>query len=306
MTTAALLSVALLLDAVLGEPGWLWSRLPHPAVLMGRAVGALDRWLNRGEARVLKGALAVAVLALGALTLGQILAWLGPVAEILAAAVLLAQRSLVEHVSAVAAGLDRSLQTGREMVARIVSRDTADMDAPRIARSAIESAAENLSDGVIAPAFWFLILGSPGLILYKVINTADSMIGYRNPRYEQFGKVAARADDLMNLIPARLTGLLIAVFTGQTRHWRGIVADARRHKSPNAGWPEAATARALDVALAGPRSYDGQMRELPWVNGGGRRHIGAADIRAAVRLLWRVWLVFLLLILACALLLPLW
>ncbi|TDK46764.1 adenosylcobinamide-phosphate synthase CbiB [Antarcticimicrobium luteum] len=305
MSTAALLAAALLLDAMLGEPAWLWSRLPHPAVLMGRAVAALDHWLNRDEARGIKGALALALLALGALTLGQIIGWLGPVADLLTAAVLLAQRSLAEHVRAVAGGLRQSLPAGREMVARIVSRDTRDMDAPQIARAAIESAAENLSDGVIAPAFWFLILGTPGLILYKAVNTADSMIGYRTPRYEAFGKAAARADDLMNLIPARLTGLLIALFTGQMRRWSGIVADARRHKSPNAGWPEAAMARALDVSLAGPRSYDGRMRDLPWVNRAGRRRIGAAEIEAATRLLWRVWMIFLLLIVACALLLPL-
>ncbi len=306
MSTAALLAAALILDGLLGEPNWLWSRLPHPAVLIGRVVAALDRWLNRGEARVIKGALALALLALGALTLGQLIAGLGPVAEILVAAILLAQRALVEHVRAVATGLRQSLQAGRDMVARIVSRDTRDMDEARVARAAIESAAENLSDGVIAPAFWFLILGCPGLILYKAINTADSMIGYRNPRYEQFGKAAARADDLLNLIPARLTGLLIALFTGQMRHWSKITADARRHRSPNAGWPEAAMARALDVALAGPRSYDGQMRDLPWVNRTGRQRIGAAQIEAAARLLWRVWLVFLLLVVACALLLPLW
>ncbi len=306
MSTAALLALALILDAALGEPDWLWSRIPHPAVLMGRAVAALDRMLNRGEARALKGALAVAVLALAALTLGELIARLGPVAEGLTAAVLLAQRSLVQHVRAVADGLAESLQAGRDKVAWIVSRDTGDMDASQVARAAIESAAENLSDGVIAPAFWFLVLGTPGLILYKVINTADSMIGYRTARYEQFGKTAARADDLLNLIPARLTGLLIAVFTGQTGHWRAIAADARRHKSPNAGWPEAAMARALDVALAGPRSYDGQMRALPWVNGSGRRNIGAAEVLAATRLLWRVWLVFLAVIVACALLLPLW
>lgn len=306
MSTAALLVVALLLDAALGEPEWLWSRLPHPAVLMGRAVATLDRWLNRGAARVAKGALALALLALGALLLGAAIAWAGPVAEAIAAAILLAQRSLTDHVRAVALGLTASLQDGRDMVARIVSRDTRNMDEAQVARAAIESAAENFSDGVIAPAFWFLILGIPGLILYKTVNTADSMIGYRNARYEQFGKAAARADDLMNLIPARLTGLMIAVFTGQMGDWRAIVADARRHKSPNAGWPEAATARALDVALAGPRSYDGQMRALPWVYGSGHRNIGAAEIRAATRLLWRVWLVFLLLVVACALLLPLW
>ena len=306
MTTAALLAVALVLDALLGEPDWLWRRLPHPAVLMGRAVSVLDRLLNRGTGRVLKGALAIALLALGALTLGEGLARLGPVAEVLAAAVLLAQRALAQHVQAVADGLRSSLGEGRRMVARIVSRDTGAMDESQVARAAIESAAENLSDGVIAPAFWFLVLGSPGLVLYKVINTADSMIGYRNARYESFGKAAARADDLMNLIPARLTGVLIAVFTGQMREWRAIAADARRHRSPNAGWPEAAAARALDVALAGPRSYDGRMRDLPWVNPTGRKRIGPGQVAAAARLLWRVWLVFLLLTVACALLLPLW
>jgi adenosylcobinamide-phosphate synthase len=157
---------------------------------------------------------------------------------------------------------------------------------------------------VIAPAFWFLIGGLPGLLLYKAVNTADSMIGYRNARYEQFGWAAARLDDLLNLIPARLTGLTIAALSGQLRAWPAIIADARRHRSPNAGWPEAAMARALNVALAGPRSYDGQMRDLAWVNGDARREIGPDDIDAAVAMLWRVWAttltVTLALVIACA------
>jgi len=305
VTTAAMLALAMVIDAFLGEPNWLWSRLPHPAVLMGRAVSLLDRLLNRGGAKVLKGALAAAILALGALTLGEMLSRLGWVVEILCAAILLAQRSLADHVAAVARGLRLSLPQGRAMVARIVSRDTAQMSETQVARAAIESAAENLSDGVIAPAFWFLILGLPGLMLYKAINTADSMIGYRNARYEEFGKVAARADDLLNLIPARLTGLLIAALTGQLSRWSEIAADARRHKSPNAGWPEAAMARALNVALAGPRSYHGALRDLPWVNGAGRHQIVPAQIDAAVGLLWRVWLGSLGLVIACALVLPL-
>lgn len=306
MSAAALLSLAMALDAALGEPDWLWSRVPHPAVLMGRAVGALDRALNHGEGRIIKGLIALFVLALGALLIGALLSALGPVAEVICAAILLAQRSLVDHVSAVAHGLNQSLDEGRTMVARIVSRDTTAMDAPQVARAAIESAAENLSDGVVAPAFWFLLLGLPGLLLYKCVNTADSMIGYRTPKYEKFGKAAARADDLMNLIPARLTGLLIAVLTGQFTRWAEIAADARRHKSPNAGWPEAAMARALDVSLAGPRSYDGQMRDLPWVNGDGRHQIGATEIHAASGLLWRVWQAGFGLIVASALLLWLW
>ncbi|OWU81090.1 adenosylcobinamide-phosphate synthase CbiB [Phaeobacter sp. 22II1-1F12B] len=289
MSTAALLSLALLLDGALGEPQWLWSRLPHPAVLMGRAVGWLDRTLNSGRARRAKGVLALAVLVTGAIFLGLVLSGLGDVITVLIAAILLAQRSLCDHVADVARGLRISLDEGRSMVARIVSRDTSGMDAPRIARSAIESGAENLSDGVIAPAFWFLIAGLPGLLAYKIVNTADSMIGYRNPRYESFGWAAARFDDLMNWIPARLTGFIIAALSGGLGDWSAITRDARQHRSPNAGWPEAAMARALNVALAGPRSYDGVMRDLPWVNGDGRRDIGASDVDDSVRMLWKVW-----------------
>ncbi|AVO36824.1 adenosylcobinamide-phosphate synthase CbiB [Pukyongiella litopenaei] len=289
MTHAMLLAAALILDALAGEPGWLWSRLPHPAVLMGRAVGRLDRTLNRGAHRRLAGVLALVLLAGGAGLLGAGLQLAGPAVEIAIAAVLLAQKSLVQHVRAVANALRQSLPEARRAVAMIVGRDCRDMDAPRIARAAIESAAENLSDGVIAPAFWFLIAGLPGLLVYKAVNTADSMIGYRTDRYRDFGWAAARSDDLLNLLPARLTGLMIATLSGGLRHWSDIVTDARAHRSPNAGWPEAAMARALNVALAGPRSYDGQMRDLAWVNGAARQEIGADDIDAAVTVLWRVW-----------------
>ena len=163
------------------------------------------------------------------------------------------------------------------------------MDGPAIARSAIESAAENLSDGVVAPAFWYLVLGLPGLLLYKITNTADSMIGYRTPRHEAFGWAAARLDDVLNWIPARLTALLIALPHGVLRDWPAIARDARRHRSPNAGWPEAAMARALDIALAGPRSYDGRLTDFPWVHPEGNRNPGPERIDAAVAVLWRAW-----------------
>ena len=176
-TPFVILALAMGLDAWLGEPDWLWSRLPHPAVLMGRAVAALDRWLNTGAARRAKGIAALALLIAAAGSLGWLLTLGGPLVVVPAAAILLAQRSLVDHVRAVADGLRIGIPDGRAAVAMIVSRDTADMDAPRIARSAIESAAENLSDGVIAPAFWLLVGGLPGLLIYKVVNTADSMIG---------------------------------------------------------------------------------------------------------------------------------
>lgn len=294
------LVLALLLDAALGEPRWLWSRLTHPAVLMGRLVNWLDRGLNAGSARRGRGILAVALLVATAIGLGLLLGLLGPVVEILCVAILLAQRSLVQHVQAVGDALRLSVADGRVAVSRIVSRDCNAMTRSQVSRSAIESAAENLSDGVIAPAFWFLVAGLPGLLLYKVINTADSMIGYRTPRHAAFGWASARLDDLLNLIPARLTCLMIASLSGQLRSWPAILRDARNHRSPNAGWPEAAMARALGIALAGPRSYDGQMQPLAWVNGSARKTIGPEDIDATVAMLWKVWGVTLLIAVAYA------
>jgi adenosylcobinamide-phosphate synthase len=289
MNTAALLALALLLDAALGEPEWLWSRLPHPAVLMGRAVAAFDRKLNTGRHGVVAGILALSVLMAGAYGIGWVLSQFGNIVEIVIAAILLAQRSLVQHVAAVAQGLRLSVQEGRRAVAMIVSRDTATMDPSAVARSAIESAAENLSDGVVAPAFWFLVGGLPALMVYKIVNTADSMIGYRTPKYERFGKAAARMDDALNLIPARLTSLLIALPSRVLHQWRRIMRDARLHRSPNAGWPEAAMARAIGVALAGPRAYDGVMQDFPWVGEAGATTLGAAQIDAAIVKLWQAW-----------------
>lgn len=286
--TALFLLLAMLLDAALGEPERIWSRVPHPAVVMGKGIGWLDRRFNTGTARRAKGFLCVLVLIAASLVAGLALRALGPVAEILCAAVLLAQRSLVDHVAAVARGLRQSTQDGRATVAMIVSRDTSAMDDSQIARAAIESAAENLSDGVVAPAFWFLLAGTPGIVVYKCINTADSMIGYRTERYLEFGWAAARLDDVLNFIPARLTALLIAAVAG-CRNLRAVASDAGLHRSPNAGWPEAALARSLEIALAGPRSYDGKMRDYPWVNPNGRRHLNSVDIDASISILWRAW-----------------
>lgn len=296
------LILAMLLDAWAGEPRWLWSRAPHPAVLMGRLIGWADARFNRGAARRLKGVAVMVVLGLGALGLGAALAALGPVVEVIVAAILIAQRSLVEHVLAVADGLRQGLPQGRAAVAMIVSRDTGAMDESAVARAAIESAAENMSDGVVAPLFWFAVGGLPGLLLYKITNTADSMIGYRTPRHEAFGWAAARFDDLLNLLPARGTAVLIAVTQSVWRDWRGIVADAGLHRSPNAGWPEAAMARALGIALSGPRAYDGRMQEFPFVNAVGRKPLLAQDIEAAVRVLWAVWVAVLCLGVGLALL----
>jgi adenosylcobinamide-phosphate synthase len=288
---AALLAAALALDAIFGEPRWLWQRLPHPAVVMGRAVGWLDRRLNRGENRRAAGVLAAGALVAGGLATGWLVAALpgGPVWELLLAAILLAQKSLVQHVADVAQALRLSVADGRRAVARIVGRDTATMQTPEVARAAIESAAENLSDGVIAPAFWFLIGGLPGMLAYKAVNTADSMIGYRTERYRDFGWAAARLDDVLNWVPARLTALCIAAAHLAPGAWVVIRRDAKLHRSPNAGWPEAAMAAILGIALSGPRSYEGALRDYPFVNPDGRRDIGAAEIDAAVAALWRSW-----------------
>ena len=294
MSTPLVLSVALMLDAVLGEPRWLWQRLPHPAVLMGQLVAALDQRMNRPTSGRGAGILALLCLVTVAGSTGYALSMLGAVVECVLVAILLAQRSLVDHVAAVATALQTSLEEGRRTVAMIVSRDTAQMDEPAIVRAAYESAAENLSDGVIAPAFWFLIGGLPGILIYKMVNTADSMIGYRTPRYAAFGWAAARFDDLLNWLPARMTAVFIVVAYGRFGDWPAIVADAKRHKSPNAGWPEAAAARALDIALAGPRVYDGKKQDLAWVNAEGRQTVSGTEISSVIKLLWICWAIVLL------------
>jgi adenosylcobinamide-phosphate synthase len=285
-----ILILSMLLDAAFGEPKAIWDRLPHPAVLMGRLVGWCDRRFNTGARRKAKGVAVAAGLVAVGLVLGSLIESLPDhgLFELLTLAILIAQKSLVDHVRAVAQGLRRSLAEGRQAVAMIVGRDTAEMTGPDVARAAIESAAENLSDGVVAPIFWYLLFGLPGILAYKLVNTADSMIGHLTPRYAEFGWASARLDDVLNLIPARLTALLIAL----THGWLDpapILRDAPKHRSPNAGWPESALAPVLNVALSGPRSYNGVRKHYPWVWPEGRRDPGPDDIDAAADALWRVW-----------------
>lgn len=301
MSSGAILAAALLLDAALGEPRWLWNRVPHPAVLMGRVISYGDELFNRGPSKRLNGIALMVGLCIGAIIIGTVLEAFGSVVEVIVLAILLAHRSLVDHVAYVAQSLRLSVGDGRHAVAMIVGRDTTDMDETAVSRAAIESGAENFSDGVIAPAFWFLIAGLPGLLIYKITNTADSMIGYRTPRHQAFGWAAARFDDLLNLIPARLTAALIAVSFGIRGQWRAIRADARLHRSPNAGWPEAAFSRALGIALSGPRSYDGHMRDYPFVNPAGHRQLTATHIETACSGLWRSWALALTLVVLIAL-----
>jgi len=204
----------------------------------------------------------------------------------------LAHRSLVDHVSDVAKSLSKSLEAGRETVALIVGRDTSQMDAAAVSRAAIESAAENLSDGVIAPAFWFALAGFPGLLIYKAVNTSDSMIGYLTPKHAEFGWAAAKMDDVLNFVPARLTAVMIMAVQNKLGAFHSIRSDAKRHRSPNAGWPEAAMAVSLNVSLSGPRVYNGLNEDHPFVHPDGQRSIGSDDIMRSVAVLWRVWGLF--------------
>ena len=267
---------------------------------IGALIGAFERRWNRAtvppELRRMLGiaALLLVVGIVGAVAFiierGLLMLPFGLIAAGVVGSTLLAQRSLHDHVRRVADALEqRGLAGGREAVSHIVGRDTSSLDEAGVARAAIESLAENFSDGVVAPAFWMIIAGLPGAAIYKAVNTADSMIGHRSPRYQAFGWAAARLDDLINLPASRLSALLITAAAAVTKGasasaaWRAVRRDARRHRSPNAGYPEAAIAGALGLALAGPRSYDG-VRVDDAVMGDGRREAKVADIRAALEL----------------------
>jgi adenosylcobinamide-phosphate synthase len=296
-----ILLLAIAFDAILGDPPWLYRALPHPVVILGRGIDWLDRRLNRetaaNVARRGAGALAVLILVGAAVATGWILSAafarlpFGWVLEGLAMSSLVAQKSLYDHVAAVARGLEQGgLEGGRKAVSLIVGRDPESLDDAGVARAAIESLAENFSDGVVAPLFWAALFGLPGLLAYKAVNTADSMIGHRTPRHEAFGWAAARLDDLVNLVPARLAGLLIvaaALMLPGARAGKALHAmrrDAPKHRSPNAGWQEAAMAGALGLAIAGPRRYGGRTVEDAWMGAGGRTEATAEDIRRALRL----------------------
>ena len=297
----ALALAALAVDAVVGDPPALYRRVPHPVAVLGKGVEALEARLNdpavSDTRRVVRGGLVVALAALAAAGTGVLVHALataapapaGAALEAAAASVLVAYRGLRDHVREVACGLDTGLVEARAAVAHVVGRDPASLDGPGVARAAVESLAENFADGVVAPLFWYVLLGLPGLLAYKALNTLDSMIGHRDPRYRRFGQIAARADDAASWVPSRLAaallaGAALAVPGARARGaLRAAFRDARRHRSVNAGWPEAAMAGALGFALAGPRRYGGRTVEDAWM-GDGRRDLGTDDLRAALRL----------------------
>jgi adenosylcobinamide-phosphate synthase len=298
--SVALALLAMLVELAFGYPERVAGAIGHPAIWIGRLIDTLDRSFNRDggtpERRRFAGivALAIVLAIVGLIALGLQRELLRVPYGILIAAVLsstlIAQRSLHAHVAAVAAALDmEGLAAGRRAVSHIVGRDVAALDVAGVARAAIESLAENFSDAVVAPVLWMAIAGLPGAALYKAINTADSMIGHRTPRHLAFGWAAARLDDLVNLPASRLTALVLVAAAALDRTasaaqaWRSVRRDAARHRSPNAGYPEAAMAGALGLALTGPRVYGGVPIEDP-IMGAGRRDADAGDIRRALAL----------------------
>nr|WP_249803302.1 adenosylcobinamide-phosphate synthase CbiB [Bradyrhizobium sp. 35] len=283
------MAVAMMVDALLGWPLWLFARIGHPVTWLGGLISAIDTSWNRPSdppafrrAAGLAGALVVIALAVALGWVLQSLLPLGLIQLVLVGVLawpLIALRSLHDHVVAVAnptrAG---DIAAAREAVSRIVGRDPATLDEAGVARAAIESLAENASDGIVAPVFWGALFGLPGILGYKAINTLDSMIGHRNERHEAFGWAAARIDDVANFIPARLTGFLFVLLAPRRSEALSCMTrDARRHRSPNAGWPEAAMAGALGVRLSGPRIYHGSITNELWLNEAARDPL-AADI----------------------------
>lgn len=295
------LVLALLLDRIIGDPEWIWARVPHPVVLFGKAIAYFDMRLNlerlTARKRRRNGVIAIVALLVLSIATGLVLHWFFALfgiarilLEIACVAVFLAQKSLADHVGAVATALRADgLSGGRAAVSRIVGRDPETLDEPAVCRAAIESLAENFSDGVVAPALWFAIFGLPGLFFYKMLNTADSMIGHKSEKYIDFGWASARLDDIANWPAARLSILLIAAGAWIRRGMaacrqaiRVAIRDGGLHRSPNSGRPEAAMAGALDVQLAGPRIYSGEVVREPMINGNGRDIATIQDVEDGI------------------------
>jgi len=304
-TTLIILVAALGVEALFGYPQRVYKLIGHPVTWIGALISKLDRDLNRDDesraARKASGVLALIVLvaiSAGLAWIAQITlasTWLGNIALVLIASTMFASRSLYDHVRDVALALrNEGLDAGRTMVGRIVGRNPETLDEHGVARAAIESLAENASDGITAPVIWFALLGLPGLAAYKAINTADSMIGHRTPRHEAFGWAAARLDDLVNLPASRLTGFLFALAArfipngSMDNAFRAMRRDAHRHRSPNAGWPESAMAGALGLKLNGPKTYGATHVEDAYM-GDGRREATTDDIERALRLACIAW-----------------
>ena len=303
MTNAIALLIGWLLDLVLGDP----QRLPHPIVWFGKTIAFCEHRLNRGSHRRLKGALvAVALIALVFVVacllrslLSHLSLFLAIFFDVIVVFYCLAGTTLIREVRQVFRAVDRSLQEGRAQVARIVGRDTSELSAQEVRTAALETLAENLSDGVVAPLFWFALLGTPGMLAYKMVNTLDSMIGYRTERYRDFGCWAARIDDAANYIPARLTALLMVIVAiPRPSLLRFVWRNSRNHASPNSGWPEAALAGILDCRFGGPHTYFGQLFDKPYI-GENDRQLTTADMQKAVRVNRTAEVLMIVIVTAC-------
>jgi adenosylcobinamide-phosphate synthase len=318
MLLALFVPLVLVLERLLGYSPRLFALVGHPVTWFGRLISLLEQRLNKTSqspkqqrrAGIWGIVLLLLLVCAGSIIAQQILraipfGWIG---EILLATTFLAQKELARAVHAVAQALEKSLPAGREAVSHIVGRDPQSLDQAGVSRAAIETLAESTSDGVVAPWFWLVLLGLPGIALYKAINTADSMIGHMNERYRYYGWAAAKLDDLVNWIPARLSAMLITAACFLVPHaspstaWATAKGDARKHASPNSGWPEAAFAGALGFALGGPRSYDGTIVDLPTF-GSGKSELAGSDIMRALVLYRATLNVLLALSIAIALLL---
>ncbi len=294
------LLIGWLLDFFLGDPSWL----PHPVVGFGKMISMGEHRLNRGSHRMAKGAALAACLILLVFfavwglkrLVPNVVIWL--ILDTIIIFYCLAGTTLIREVREVFLALDRSLDEGRRQVARIVGRDTSQLSAQEVRTAALETLAENLSDGVIAPLFWFALLGTPGLLAYKMVNTLDSMIGYRTERYKDFGCWAARIDDVANYIPARLTALLMVIASGRLSLVKFVWKNGRRHASPNSGYPEAALAGILDCRFGGPHIYFGELFDKPYI-GTNDRQLTTADMRIATRINRLAELLMLLLTFLC-------
>ena len=278
MTNAIALLIGWVLDLLFGDP----QRLPHPIVWFGKMIAFCEHRLNKGSHRKLKGAFVAVGLIAATFGIGTIINCKLSILNFVIVFYCLAGTTLIREVREVFRAVDRSLEEGRAQVARIVGRDTSELTAQEVRTAALETLAENLSDGVIAPLFWFMLLGTPGMLAYKMVNTLDSMIGYRTERYRDFGCWAAHIDDIANFIPARLTALLMIIVAAKPQLAGFVWRNGRNHASPNSGYPEAALAGILNCRFGGTHTYFGQVFEKPYI-GENDRLLTTDDMKTAVR-----------------------
>ena len=309
--TLTILIIAILIDLIVGDPNWLWKWTGHPVAFFAKFIDACENLRVNSispTADKVSGFIVIITLTLISIFVGFILinllseSLIGILVCTIIASIFIAQKDLYVHVKQVYRALSKkNLSESRDCVAKIVGRDTTQLDESGVARAAIESTAENISDGIVAPVFWCILFGLPGLLAYKAINTADSIIGYKNEKYKNFGWATARLDDLVNYIPSRLSGLLISacapIVHGRIRSAISTMfKDASKHNSPNAGWPEASMAGILGIALAGPRIYPTHQEDGDWINAIGRKEVDSNDVKNALKILLAVCLLQLLII----------